>query len=222
MLVAKLEILLPCPWFQGKWLPPCLRTRSISWRPSLNSDGFQVLVELEHSDESHGQQHESMQFQALRNCYVGSMRNGHIVTLLKENTCPCITAGLTSLYILSQRPNEKGGMTWEILIHNRRSLNAILRKIKTSGLVANVVGVRRLSTSHALTKKQREILEIAYRKGFFDVPRKINLKDLAKELGVSGSSLMESLRRAQARVLEERFSDREPLHYLRSGHKGNN
>jgi predicted DNA binding protein len=106
-------------------------------------------------------------------------------------------------------------MTWEILVDNRRRLKEILRKIKNSGLVADVVGFRRLSTSHTLTKRQREILEIAYLKGFFDVPRKVSLKALAKELGISGSSLMESLRRAQGRLLEERFSDREPLHYIK-------
>jgi HTH DNA binding domain len=219
MLIAKLEILLPCPWLQGKLLPNCFHARSISWRPCLDSEGFQVLVEFEHSDGSHETVHDLTEFQTCPGCYVGSLRNGHAVMYMKENACPCIAAGLTSLYTLSQGSNENGTMIWEILIPNRRILKETVRKIKSSGLVADVIAVRRLSTNHVLTRKQREILEIAYRKGFFDVPRKINLKELAKELGVSGSTLMESLRRAQGRVLQERFSFSQPLHYVRETRK---
>jgi len=49
-----------------------------------------------------------------------------------------------------------------------------------------------------LTEKQRELLEMATRRGYFDVPRDIGLEELAAEAGISHQAASERLRRAQA------------------------
>jgi len=46
-----------------------------------------------------------------------------------------------------------------------------------------------------LTEKQKKVLTIAYEKGYFEIPRKITLKSMAKELSVSRSALSEMFRR---------------------------
>lgn len=53
-----------------------------------------------------------------------------------------------------------------------------------------------------LTDCQREALRVAYERGYFEVPRRASLEDLAIELGVSASSLSERLRRAQRHLVE--------------------
>lgn len=54
-----------------------------------------------------------------------------------------------------------------------------------------------------LTDRQREALEIAYEAGFFDVPRRATLSELAAELEISDQAVSERLRRGQTRLLEE-------------------
>ncbi|MFC7073777.1 helix-turn-helix domain-containing protein [Halovenus rubra] len=54
-----------------------------------------------------------------------------------------------------------------------------------------------------LTDGQREALRIAYERGYFDIPRKASLEDVAKELDISASSASERLRRAQTQLIEE-------------------
>lgn len=54
-----------------------------------------------------------------------------------------------------------------------------------------------------LTGRQREALEIAYEAGFFDVPRRATLSELAAELEISDQAVSERLRRGQTRLLEE-------------------
>jgi predicted DNA binding protein len=54
-----------------------------------------------------------------------------------------------------------------------------------------------------LTNRQREALRTAYEPGYFEVPRRVSLQDLATELGISASSASERLRRAQTQLLEE-------------------
>ena len=54
-----------------------------------------------------------------------------------------------------------------------------------------------------LTDRQREALRIAYERGYFDIPRRASLDDVAAELGISASSVSERLRRAQTQLIEE-------------------
>lgn len=54
-----------------------------------------------------------------------------------------------------------------------------------------------------LSKRQREVLLLAYKSGYFDNPRKVTLRDLADMLGLSVSTVKEHLRKAQRKILEE-------------------
>lgn len=53
-----------------------------------------------------------------------------------------------------------------------------------------------------LTERQRECLQTALRRGYFEVPRECTLAELATELDVDKSTASETIRRGQARVLE--------------------
>jgi predicted DNA binding protein len=53
-----------------------------------------------------------------------------------------------------------------------------------------------------LTPEQRETLQLAYERGYFDVPREVTTAMLAEELGVSDQAVSERLRRGYARLVE--------------------
>jgi len=53
-----------------------------------------------------------------------------------------------------------------------------------------------------LTDRQREALRTAYEMGYFAIPRRASLDDVATELGITASSLSERLRRAQTHLIE--------------------
>jgi predicted DNA binding protein len=53
-----------------------------------------------------------------------------------------------------------------------------------------------------LTDRQRELLEIAVRQGYFEVPRDCTLAELAEEVGIDKSTASEVLRRGEARLLK--------------------
>lgn len=54
-----------------------------------------------------------------------------------------------------------------------------------------------------LTDRQREALRIAYELGYFEIPRRASLEEVAAELDISASSVSERLRRAQTELIEE-------------------
>jgi hypothetical protein len=54
-----------------------------------------------------------------------------------------------------------------------------------------------------LTDRQQEALRTAYEMGYFEIPRRAALDDVAAELDISASSASERLRRAQTQLIEE-------------------
>lgn len=54
----------------------------------------------------------------------------------------------------------------------------------------------------ALTERQREILEIAYELGYYDVPRGSSTAEIAAEFDIDDSTVVEHLQRAEHNLLE--------------------
>ncbi len=59
-----------------------------------------------------------------------------------------------------------------------------------------------------LTDRQREVLEVAYRMGYFSYPRECNAAAVAEELGIVRSTFAEHLAAAQRRLFEGIFDER--------------
>ncbi len=55
----------------------------------------------------------------------------------------------------------------------------------------------------ALTERQREVLETAYRQGYFDTPREASTEEVAEEVGVDSSTVSEHLQRAERNLFGE-------------------
>lgn len=58
-----------------------------------------------------------------------------------------------------------------------------------------------LDTEFELTDPQHEVLALALERGYFDVPRQINVVELADELGISDSAVSQRLRRGTQTIL---------------------
>ncbi|NHX37946.1 MULTISPECIES: helix-turn-helix domain-containing protein [Halolamina] len=57
------------------------------------------------------------------------------------------------------------------------------------------------SSSNQLSERQREVFELAQREGYYTWPRECSASDLADELDVSKTTLLEHLRKAESKIL---------------------
>jgi hypothetical protein len=57
-----------------------------------------------------------------------------------------------------------------------------------------------------VSPEQREALALAYRRGYFSVPRQASTAELADELGISTQAVSERLRRGYARLIESHLA----------------
>ena len=53
---------------------------------------------------------------------------------------------------------------------------------------------------HELSPMQRRVLVTAYKKGYFDYPRRIKSKDISTYMGISKATLSQHIRRAEAKI----------------------
>lgn len=66
----------------------------------------------------------------------------------------------------------------------------------------NISGGDVLSRAETLSKRQREIFELACEHDYYSWPRGITTRELAEEAGISKTTLLEHLRKAEAKILD--------------------
>jgi predicted DNA binding protein len=78
---------------------------------------------------------------------------------------------------------------------------------KDHGIPFEITSIREMDSDssgrYGLTEAQYEALTTAYGSGYFEIPRGIDLNELAEELDISHQALSERLRRASAALVED-------------------
>ena len=92
-------------------------------------------------------------------------------------------------------------------VGSQKQVKLILEGAEKRGLRYKVVSLTDAdfaedSLLHLLTEKQRKVLVLAYRLGYFDVPKKVNSDELGERLHLTGSTVVEHLGKAEQRLLE--------------------
>jgi hypothetical protein len=87
-----------------------------------------------------------------------------------------------------------------------KQLRALLKTCKDIGLNYKVVLLSDATFTPAaplsgLTKKQKEVLVTSFREGYYDIPRRIESRELAAKLGIKSTAFIEHRRKAERRLL---------------------
>lgn len=93
-------------------------------------------------------------------------------------------------------------------IGNEMQVKEFMEKIDAIGIHYKVVlladvNFSPISPLSQLTEKQRQVLIKAYKLGYYDIPRKITTEELAQQLGLVDSTVVEHLRKAEQRLITQ-------------------
>jgi predicted DNA binding protein len=97
---------------------------------------------------------------------------------------------------------------FRIRFNDHESLSAFSEYCQIHDIRLNVRRVHNLTADEldndpfGLTSEQREAIELAVEKGYFEVPRRATLSDLAEDLHVSQQAVSERLRRGTQKVMQ--------------------
>lgn len=97
----------------------------------------------------------------------------------------------------------RGGWYEFDLTGTRAELGELRATLEASGLAYELQSlVGQAETGGLLTDRQREVLAVAMREGYFEVPRECTLAELAETVGVDKSTASTVLRRGEATLVE--------------------
>lgn len=87
---------------------------------------------------------------------------------------------------------------------SRERLDAFTTQLQLFEMPFDVEYVREMTSSESLlTDRQRELLDAAIEKGYYDTPRDCSLTDLAEATGVAKSTASETLHRVEEKIIKE-------------------
>ena len=108
----------------------------------------------------------------------------------------------TNLYVIWARTLEQGTVEWRLLATDEKVLRGLVRDLKAAGAKVSLKKKRQINDFNLLTKRQESVLDKALELGYFDYPRGVTGRELAKRLGISQSTLYETLQNAQRKLVE--------------------
>ena len=93
------------------------------------------------------------------------------------------------------------------VIGDPENIKRFLEAVKSLGKIEKISFQSATYKSHGiltcLTNKQREIMTLAKKNGYYEYPRRINGDELAKIIGISKASTIEHLRKAESRIINK-------------------
>jgi predicted DNA binding protein len=209
MLEAVISIIPPHSWIKRvtSEFPSVIRV--LDCRSLPNSEGVQELFEITSASDLSDKIVEYLR----EDTYVYDVDivradRGRVVGSLKTHQCTaCKTFAAADCFLSSATTKPDGKLEWSVL-GSDTTVKSLMQGLGKQQVTGEVIKISKLKDEHELTARQEAILQIALEKGYFEFPKKITLRQLAKVLDISPATLTEILRRGQKNVLEEHFRGR--------------
>jgi len=99
-----------------------------------------------------------------------------------------------------------GSQFHTILAPFQQAFSRMFNNLKERFTTVKIERIRRYPsgmTSPILTRKQSDAISIAFSKGYYEIPRKCEIQNIAKELGIKRVAMQERLRRAERAIITE-------------------
>ena len=99
-----------------------------------------------------------------------------------------------------------GWQTHTILAPSQEDFSNLYRNLRNRFSSIQLVHLHRYPrgpNSSLLTHKQEQAFSIAYKAGYYNIPRFCEIKDLSEKLGVKRVAIQERLRRAERKIMDQ-------------------
>jgi predicted DNA binding protein len=101
---------------------------------------------------------------------------------------------------------ESGYQKHVILAPSNLQLSILLKELRSKFTEVRIMRVTKIPSGVSyspLTEKQQNAFKLAYDSGYFEMPRRCKLSELADKLGIKRVAMQERLRRAEIKIVRE-------------------
>jgi len=125
----------------------------------------------------------------------------HLLIMRNPHCLLCESFSQSKCVLSSGRSEGNGSVIWNVITPDPDSFRSFIKDVRSKGAQVELLKIRRHQPKTELTNEQDRILKDAHRLGYFDVPRRITLDELAAMNNVSKSTINLIIRRAQRKVI---------------------
>ncbi len=206
MIEAVLRVTLPCGWVTDVTGGFGATLNLVEQKPA-DRGALQTLVEIDPGEADPNAIVDALR----RNRFVHSVEaivppKGKILATLQVANChACHELANSECFLTDATATEDGGLEWRLLAPRRSSVEALVKTLEGRNIPVELRAIKTVQGSGSLTDRQARVLSLAYELGYFEFPKKINLTELAKKLGVSKAALSETLRTGEEKILHAYF-----------------
>jgi predicted DNA binding protein len=113
-----------------------------------------------------------------------------------------VRSRLTSVagFIDAARSSRDGSLEYSIYVRDPAEVKRLVRTLQKEGVACDLRRVTELAEGAMMPSTER-ILQQAYKRGFFDHPRRVGLRELAKVMNLDPVNLGEILREGRKRII---------------------
>lgn len=138
-----------------------------------------------------------------------AVESDRAIGVVKSKECfGCRELLSTECFLVSASSKEDGRLEYTIISSRNECLRKLMSKLEAAKASPKLVKMKKLSKDEMLTDNQEKIVKMAYQRGYYDFPKRIGVKDLAKIFNISPATLSEILRRGQKKIIESYFESR--------------
>jgi predicted DNA binding protein len=131
---------------------------------------------------------------------------GKIIGAITTSSCEiCRILTDADVFLISAESKGDGKVEWTLVLSEKDVLKQIFDHLKTKSVQAELVKLTKIDDKEALTDRQDKITHVAFERGYFDYPKRISLRELARMFDVSPSTLSEILRKGQRKIVLDYF-----------------
>lgn len=125
------------------------------------------------------------------------------VTTARCDICRILTDA--DCFLISAETKSAGKVEWTLVLSDKDVLKGIFDHLKSKSVQAELVKLTKIDDKESLTERQDKITHVAFERGYFDYPKRISLRELARMFDVSPSTLSEILRKGQRKIVLDYF-----------------
>lgn len=201
-----LELKAPQTWVSEITAKHPTTIRILDCKPSETKDGVRQLVEVSSDPSLLNRIVDDVKASPLvKEAYVVQTKRGRMLGSLLTQSAFCSTIMKSEAFcrtcFFHSKTNPDGTVEWTLAFNKREALTELLDRLKEEQVDVKILKLSSVADVENLTLHQRSLVETALEEGFFDYPRRITLRELAKKMGVSASTASEVLRRAEKKIL---------------------
>ena len=135
---------------------------------------------------------------------------GRLLAVVTTEGCEgCLSLAQADVFLLSGHTTEEGRLEWKVAFSKRKDLDALVSKLQALNADVAILRVsNQLDDGLHLTDRQLKIVEVAFKRGYYDYPKRISIRELARIFSVSTATVSEILRRGQRKIIKEHLEGR--------------